>query len=93
MSMPNTSEFNAATILASMRNAPTSNNRLTIQLNNASTVAVRSPNVQEIGMGIPCDFSVKEIFRSNNRIDKEYFSSAGKRFRSIVQVRKAQGTI
>ena len=91
--MSNARDFNAAAILMDMHKASPSVNRLTVRLNNTSTVATRSPNAREIEKGIPCDFSVKEIFRSNGRVDREYFSSTGKRFRSIVQVRKAQGTI
>lgn len=91
--MSNTPEFYAAAILMDMSNASPRGNKLTIQLNKTSTVATRSPNAREIKTGIPCGFSVKETFRNNGRVDKEYFSPTGQRFRSMVQVRKAQGTI
>jgi hypothetical protein len=98
--MTTTQEFHAAIVLMTMRDDMRCGNLFGTLLTNvstvasrSSTVASRSPTTNEINKGIPRDFFVKETFRSGGRVDREYFSPTGQRFRSMVQVRTSKGTI
>jgi hypothetical protein len=105
--MTTTQEFHAAIVLMTMRddmrcgnlfgtlltNVSTVASRSSTVASRSSTVASRSPTTNEINKGIPRDFFVKETFRSGGRVDREYFSPTGQRFRSMVQVRTSKGTI
>jgi len=91
--MTTTQEFHAAIVLMTMRDDMRCGNLFGTLLTNVSTVASRSPTTNEINKGIPRDFFVKETFRSGGRVDREYFSPTGQRFRSMVQVRTSKGTI
>ena len=52
------------------------------------TQGFRQPTEKEIAKGVPPDFWVKECVRPSGRIDKEYYSSVGDKYRSIVQIHK-----
>ena len=50
----------------------------------------RPPNETELRKGIPANFCVEEVPRSDGtRVDKYYYSPAGKRYRSVTEVKEA----
>lgn len=52
------------------------------------TQGMRRPTAKEIAKGVPPDYWVKECARRSGRIDKEYYSPAGQKYRSILQIHK-----
>jgi len=54
----------------------------------ADTQGFRPPTQKEMAKGVPRDFWVKELTRPSGRIDKEFYSSMGHKYRSIVQIHK-----
>jgi len=47
---------------------------------------LRLSNESERSRGLPASFLVREINRPSGRVDKEYFSPTGQKFRSLVGV-------
>jgi len=85
----------AASILHNMRQHKRAKHATKHRDRRPVTVAIRKkrrrPNAAEIDRGLPADFKVEEIPRkSGAHVDKYFYSPAGKKYRSIAAVRRAQ---
>tara|TARA_B110000091_G_C13777721_1_gene459624 strand:+ start:185 stop:403 length:219 start_codon:yes stop_codon:yes gene_type:complete len=55
-----------------------------------SGVSRRAPTQKELRSGVPADFTVEERPRKSNprNIDKYYYSTSGKKYRSILEIKR-----